>query len=107
MLHQLFRFSVLIGLIFTIGCGYNASLKKGTVIAEKGMHVMPVSYEKGLLFVEVFINGQKKRFIIDSGAPNVVDDDLRQALNLKKVTETGFKDSGSGSSRNEIVKIKS
>lgn len=101
------QLSFLIILLVTSSCGYYSSLRKGKVKTENQVHSMPMTYENGLLFVEVWINDQKKRFIIDSGAPSVVDDDISKALNLKKVLETGFKDSGGGSSRNKIVKVNS
>ena len=54
---------------------------------------MPVEFTDNLLFLTVEVNGRPYRFMLDSGAPNVIDEKVAAELGLPIVTSNHFKDS--------------
>ncbi len=91
--------------LLLVGCGYQYQLSKGKLKAVSEQEIIPFHFEKDMIFLEVFVNGKKKRFILDSGAPNVIDDDLQKEFNFKEVYSTNFKDASNRSSKLVMVKI--
>ncbi len=87
------------------GCGYYAQLKRGSFKHSGDVQEIDLNIKKRLLFVEVMINGKKKRFIIDSGAPNLIDQKLQDEFGFKKLGSIGVNDVG-GRTKNMIyVKV--
>ncbi len=86
-------------------CGYKAQLRKGNLQPVAEVEEISFDFQDNLIFLEVFINGHKKRFILDSGAPNVIDFHIQEEFDLKPVFETGFYDAASRSVNLEMVKI--
>ncbi len=87
------------------GCSYYSQLKKGSFKYSGGQQELDLDYHKRLLFVEVMINGKKKRFILDSGAPNVIDKSLQDEFDFKRMGSIGVNDVGGRSNKMDYVKI--
>ncbi len=90
-----------------MACGYKAQLKKGRFLSHAKIVKVPFQLNANMLFVDVLINGSPKRFILDSGAPNVIDQHIQDELNFKVVYDTGFKDALNRSRNLEMVKVDS
>ena len=101
-----FSFPIFTIIVFTFfGCSYSAQLKKGRFTQVEATQTIPFDLKHNLLFTTVEINGKKKRFIIDSGAPNVIDKSIQEELGLKTVYKTGIRDISGRAKTLEFVKI--
>ncbi len=91
--------------LFLLSCGYKAQLNKGKLLSVKDVEEVPFQFRDNFIYVEVKINGKDKLFILDSGAPNVIDKSIQEELGFKKVYDTEFQDAASRSRKLEMVKI--
>ncbi len=67
---------------------------------------IPFEYKAGLPFVQVTVNGVKGNFLFDTGAPNVISEELAEKLGVKSLAEAKVNDSGGNSTRgNANVKL--
>lgn len=68
-------------------------MQKGELKSDKNTTV--VQYEKifDLMIVPVEINGKQYKFLLDTGAPNVISLELAQELNLKRLSKMTVDDS--------------
>lgn len=87
------------------GCSYYSHLKKGSFEYSGEQQELDLDYNKRLLFVEVMINGKKKRFILDSGAPNVIDKSIQDEFDFKRIGSIGVNDVGGRTNKMDYVKI--
>ncbi len=74
------------GILFLTSCTalQRASLwKKGRVVDLKETTVVPFSERWGMIFLEVELEGEPFNFLLDTGAPNVLDRRTAAALNKK------------------------
>lgn len=93
-----------------IGCNsqHVRLLKKGQVKETNYVKVIPIQYEKGLLFLPVEIAGQTYNFIFDTGADaTVIDQRIARAIDYKKRYERNVNDSGKRRRKLEYIEIPS
>lgn len=66
---------------------------------------MPVEFTDNLLFLTVRVNGRPYRFMLDSGAPNVIDQRVAAELGLPVVASNHFKDSQRQRQRLDVAEM--
>ncbi len=94
--------------LFFAGCNSMKKLLQAGEVARADLdEPLEFEYRDKLLFVDVLANGRPMRFIIDSGAPTVIDERLKEELGLKTVKESEVSDSQKNRSRLEFVKLES
>ncbi len=90
-------------LIFIVSsCGFykNALIwEKGNVNQSEFYSEIPFEYRAGIPVIEIEINGVKAKFLFDTGAPNVISEDLATTLNLNTKSFGKINDSGGNSSK--------
>lgn len=80
-------------------------LNKGTVEQKEYNIQIPFEYNLGLIFIDVEINGNNYKFMLDSGSSNVISKDLAEKLNLKSNNKNNLEDSQGVSSTFDFVVI--
>ncbi|MCB0598104.1 MAG: aspartyl protease family protein [Lewinellaceae bacterium] len=98
---------LLLTLLFAQCTSVKKLLRQGEVIKAGISQPIEFEYQNRLLFVDVRVNGLPRRFIIDSGAPTVVSQELREELQLKRVKSTQVSDSQNNRSKLEFVRLES
>ena len=98
---------LLLLLLFTQCTSTRKLLQAGEIAKADLTQPLAFDYYNKLLFVDVEVNGQPRRFIIDSGAPNVVDRRLKEELQLQPVKKDKVTDSQNNHSELEFVTIES
>lgn len=80
-------------------------LNQGSVSKEEFSVSVPFTYRMGLMIIEVEVNGKKREFLVDTGAPNVISKELADELKLEtKVTQEAG-DSQGGKNELDFVVI--
>lgn len=77
-------FLLLLPILLSTGCALKHSrLMQGGLI-ENEAYTQAISYEErmGLIILNVSIKGKERRFLLDTGAPNVLTKELAEELNL-------------------------
>lgn len=101
------RSLILLTIIFCLsGCGFSGLMKKGKVADVPASSNIEVEYKRKLLFTEVKVNGVKKRFAFDTGAPCVVSPELKKELGLKTIARHGIRDSHGQVQQLEFVRLR-
>nr|WP_321225942.1 retropepsin-like aspartic protease [uncultured Psychroserpens sp.] len=107
---KIFTLSTLKIVIITFsffGFAQNANLKKGKVNAKNYYQEIPFEFLKNKIVIPVTIEGHTYRFLLDTGAPNIVSSEVYQAIKSKTVTSISTSDANSKSQNLDVVTIKS
>ncbi len=67
-------------------------MKKGKVKSSNFSKSIPFNYQNHLIIVKAEIAGKERRFLFDSGAPNVISKELQEELQYKVQISNGVKD---------------
>lgn len=94
-------------LLFSRCTSVSTLLQRGDVLKADLSQPVEFDYNNRLLFIDVRVNGSPRRFIIDSGAPTVISQELKEELQLKKVKSTKVSDSQNNESKLEFVLLES
>lgn len=86
-------------------CTVFRHINKGQIQTAEDVEYVEFDYEHSLMYVEVNVDGHDWRFIIDTGAPTVVDPKVRDAAGLKQVYSTKMGDVSGKSEQMDIVAI--
>jgi len=87
-------------------CSTNRSLfRKGTVDQSSFVEEIPFTLENDLIFLDLEMAGKTFRFILDTGAPNVVTKEVAEALHLSREVYGNVGDSQGQSSELESVML--
>lgn len=81
------------------------AMKGGEVQQEEFNVSFPFEFEGDLIFISVVISGETYKFLLDSGAPNVISPDVAKKINAKKISRMNNRDSQGNSSVEDIVTI--
>ena len=79
--------------------------KKGEYTKKEEVVEIPFTIESGLIIIPVEIEGETYRFLLDTGAPNVVSKELADKLSFKKKRSIKTIDSQGNSSVLDYVKV--
>lgn len=79
--------------------------KKGEYAKKEEIVEIPFTIESGLIIIPVEIEGETYRFLLDTGAPNVVSKELSDKLKFKKKRSIKTVDSQGNSSVLDYVKV--
>lgn len=98
---------LLTGLLLLTSCQQQlvGLFRKGEYSQKEGIVEVPFTIENGLIIVPTEINGETYRFLLDTGAPNVVSTELAEKLNFKKRRDIRTNDSQGNSSMLSYVKL--
>ena len=80
-------------------------LQKGSVAQENYKEVIPFEMKFGLIIIKVKIEGNTYDFILDTGAPTVVSEELMGKLNLATFSEAMASDSQGEKEKLKFVQI--
>jgi hypothetical protein len=90
--------------LITSACSSGRSLfRQGSVDQSSFVEEIPFTLENDLIFVNLEMAGKTFRFILDTGAPNVVTEEAAEALNLEREVYGNVSDSQGQSSQLESV----
>lgn len=79
--------------------------QKGEYVRHDEVVEVPFTIENGLIIIPVEIGGETYRFLLDTGAPNVVSTELSERLKFKKGRSIKTADSQGNESSLEYVKV--
>jgi hypothetical protein len=100
------RFAVLAPILFLLSCSSSSDLfSRGDVSDIYFLREIPVDRVSKVMIVEVDIEGESYRFLFDTGAPNVIDEDLAERLGLKTIYRSKVSDSQGKAEKLEYVQI--
>ncbi len=88
--------SVLIAALFMTNCNIIKTIKlmkNGEVIQKEFKVEVPFEYRLGLVILKVTINNNDYDFVLDTGAPNVISEELANTLNIKPIAVQKVEDS--------------
>jgi len=103
MTHRSYLVLAIIAL-FLSACSSNRTLfRQGSVDQSSFVEEIPFTLENDLIFLNVEMAGQTFRFILDTGAPNVVTEEAAEALKLEREVYGNVSDSQGQSSQLESV----
>ncbi len=80
-------------LLLLSSCSLEYYLKKGKVQSRNFNKSMKFEYSNHLIIVNVKIADKERRFLFDSGAPNVISRELQEEMQYKVKLKNGTKDS--------------
>lgn len=103
MTHRSYLVLALMALIVTACSSSRSLFRQGSVDQSSFMEEIPFTLENDLIFLNLEMAGQTFRFILDTGAPNVVTKEVAQALNLTPEVFGNVNDSQGQSSQLESV----
>jgi hypothetical protein len=88
--------SILLLVLFSLGCNTLKTfrlLKRGNAVQQNFKLTVPFVSRLGLIIINVKINGLSRDFILDTGAPTVISQELADELKLKHISQTNTTDS--------------
>jgi len=80
-------------------------MKNGEVEQEEFSVQIPFEYRLGLIILKVNISGEEYDFLLDTGAPNVISNELAKKLEINIVTRQKVGDSQGQKSDLELAKL--
>lgn len=80
-------------------------LKQGDVNKKDFYQETPIYYDRQAIYTDVSIQGKKYRFILDTGAPNIIASDLADSLNLEAKCTAKSIDSQGNESKMEFSEL--
>lgn len=81
------------------------SLNVGEIKEKKYLTSFDFENIKGKIIIEVTVNNQIRKFILDTGAPTSISDSLLSEINHKVIRNINLSDANSKESENEVVVI--
>ena len=99
---------LLLSVCFLSSCGsYRAGklFSSGEVVQQKFRVEIPFEYRMRLIILKVEIDGETYDFVLDTGAPNVISQELAKKLNLKAKLRQKVGDSQGKRDKLDFVKV--
>lgn len=91
--------------IAMLGQGLSTALSQGNIMEGDFRQEIEMYSVKGLAFINVKINGQEFRFLIDTGAPNVISAKVAKSFMLPTVSYTAIRDAHGKIKKQQLVRI--
>ena len=98
---------LVIGFLSYCSCVIHHDFKAAYVAEAEELEVIDIEYQFGFLFVDVKVNQKSYRFIIDSGSPTILDDEVVRSCALRLGRKESFVDVGGREGEQNIVIIDS
>lgn len=105
MTHRSYLVLALMALIVSACSSSRSLFRQGSVDQSSFMEEIPFTLENDLIFVNLEMSGKNFRFILDTGAPNVVTKELAETLNLTPKVFGKVNDSQGQSNQLESVML--
>ena len=97
------------GLILVLGTSCSGKFQKamlgGTLEATDFLETLTYENRMGLMVIEVELAGKKRRFVLDSGAPNLLSKELAEELALPALFSKNVGDSQGASRKLDFVEV--
>ncbi|WP_298757520.1 aspartyl protease family protein [uncultured Psychroserpens sp.] len=98
----------LIIIAFTLSaCAQSSNLRQGKVNAKNYYEEIPFEFEKNKIIVPVEIEGKVYRFLLDTGAPNIISSEVLQTVKPKVLTTIPTTDANRKRQQLDVVSLKS
>lgn len=92
---------------FVIASAQGKSLKKGKIKTSNYFEELHFEFEKNKIVIPVEIQGKTYRFLLDTGAPNIISKEVREAIQPKHKVTISTSDANDISQDLDIVVIES
>jgi len=101
-----FKFLILL-LIAQFSFGQNIDFSKGSAATNQYYSEISFEFIKGKIIIPVTIEGKIYKFLLDTGAPNLITTNLKQIIEHKEGNSMTIKDANSNRSSMDVVNIPS
>lgn len=98
------KFYFLVFLLIPFGV-FSQNINKSEITVSNFCDTIPFEYVRGKIIVKVVINNEPKRFLFDTGAPFLISNNLKQAINATTFGSVNVTDVGGKTVQQEIVKV--
>lgn len=98
------RFIVLLSGLIAFSCA-KPVLLPGTIRQQGFTETLPFNFDQGLPIIKVSINGSQYNFLLDTGAPTVISNELAAQLKPKLIKRSKVGDSQGNEGRQDFVSI--
>ncbi|WP_299274791.1 retropepsin-like aspartic protease [uncultured Psychroserpens sp.] len=88
-------------------CAQNASLKNGYAKSKNYYEEIPFEFDKNKIIIPVEIEGKTYRFLLDTGAPNIISAEVLQAVKPKIIATIPTNDANRKKQNLDVVSLKS
>ncbi|MDR6967277.1 hypothetical protein J2X31_001284 [Flavobacterium arsenatis] len=95
---------LLLSLVFLVSCGKNL-LPTGTIKQQGFTETIPFNFDNGLPLIQVQIAGVHYNFLLDTGAPTVISQELAAVLKSKTIKKSLVGDSQGNDGKQEFILI--
>ena len=96
--------TLLLSVLLLFSCSKNL-LPSGTIKQENFTETIPFNFDNGLPIIDVSIQGKTYNFLLDTGAPTVIDPELASILKSKTVKKSVVEDSQGNDNKQEFILI--
>lgn len=102
-----FKFIVTIIVLFitTFSFGQNINLNQGYAEPKEYVVSIPYTEVKGKILIDVVVNKKKRKFILDTGAPTVISDDLYKEISPKSLGKIQISDQSGAKDSINVVSL--
>ncbi len=100
-------FLILFGCFFITTFAQSKSLKKGKVKASNYFEELSFEFEKNKIIIPVEIKGKTYRFLLDTGAPNIISKEVLEAVQPKRIVTLSTSDANNMKQDLDIVALES
>ncbi len=82
-------------MLFLYGCSvsWTKAIQYGSVVPAEFQDTVQFKVQNGLIFLDVKINGERFKFLYDTGAPFSISEEIQEEFSFKKVSSGHIKDS--------------
>ena len=88
-------------------CAQNASLRQGYAKSKNYYEEISFEFEKNKIIIPVEIEGKTYRFLLDTGAPNIISSEVLQAIKPEVVATIPTNDANRKKQNLDVVSLKS
>lgn len=98
---------LIISLLFLTGCSKKTYLNIGSTASKNYFEEISFEWEKKKIVVPVEIEGKTYRFLLDTGAPNVISKSFQEERKYKQLFELPVNDANNQTQQAEVVLVDS
>lgn len=89
------------------GCSVSwpETMKYGKVQSSDFYEIIDVEIESGLIFIVVIINDEEYKFLLDTGAPTSISEELQEIYHYRTLCSTGITDTDNNKTKMDFVQV--